>query len=55
MAWDRVKMAVTELSWRTFRRVFRKKRRAVVEGSVLAVELVGAAFLRAGESALEGW
>ena len=29
--WDRVKIAVSELSWRRYRRVFRKKRRVVVE------------------------
>ena len=48
--WDRVRMAVTELSWRRFRRVFRKKRRAVVEGPVLAVELVGIVMWVAWES-----
>ena len=30
-----------ELPWRRFRTVFRKKRGAVVEGPVLAVELIG--------------
>ena len=55
--WDRVRIAASELSWRRFRRVFRKKRRAVVtvEGLVLAVELVGTVLWMAWESAREGW
>ena len=48
--WDRVRIAVSELSWRRFRRVFRKKRRAVVEGPVLSVELVGTVLWMAWES-----
>ena len=36
--WDRVRIAVSELFWRRFRRVFRKKRRAVVEGPILACQ-----------------
>ena len=47
--WDRVRIAVTELSWRRFRRVFRKKRSAIVEGPVLTVELVGTVLWMAWE------
>ena len=39
--WYRVKIAVSELSWRRFRRMLRKKRRAVVEGPVLYCGLRG--------------
>ena len=52
--WDRVRIAVSERSWRRFRRVFRKKRRAVVEGPVLAVELVGTVMRMAWERARGG-
>ena len=51
--WDRVRMSVSELSWRRFRRAFRKKRRAVVEGPVLAVELVGAVLWMAAAGETE--
>ena len=46
----RVRIAVSELSWSRFRRVFREKQRSVVEGQVLAVELVGTVLLVAWES-----
>ena len=55
LGWDRVRIAVSELSWRRLRRVFRKKRRAVVEGPVPTVELVGAVLWMAWERAREGW
>ena len=48
--WDWLRIAVSELSWRRFRRVFRKKRRAVVEGPIMLVELVGAVLWMAWES-----
>ena len=38
--WGRVRIAVSELSWRGFKGVFREERRAVVKGPVLAVELM---------------
>ena len=49
--WDRIRIAVSELSLRRSRKVFKKKRRAVVEGPVLAVELVGTVLWMAWESA----
>ena len=52
--WDRVRIAVSELSWRRFRRVFRKKRRVAVEGPVLTVELVGTVLWMAWERARDG-
>ena len=53
--WDRVRIAVSELSWRRFRRVFRRKRRVAVEGPVLTVELVGTVLWMAWERARDGW
>ena len=53
--WDRVRIAVSELTWRKFRRVFRKKRRIAAEGPVLTVELVGAVLWMAWERASDGW
>ena len=53
--WDRVRIAVSELSWRRFRRVFRRKRRVAVEGPVLTVERVGTVLWMAWERARDGW
>ena len=53
--WDRVRVAVSELPWRRFRRVFRRKRRVAVEGPVLTVERVGTVLWMAWERARDGW
>ena len=53
--WDRVRTAVSELSWRRFIRVFRKKRRVAVQGPALTVELVGTVLWMARERARDGW
>ena len=53
--WDRVRTAVSELSWHRFRRVFKKKRRVAVQGPALTVELVGSVLWMAWEWARDGW
>ena len=53
--WDRVRTAVSELSWRRFRGVFKKKRRVAVQGPALTVELVGSVLWMAWEWARDGW
>ena len=45
---------LSELTWREYRRVFRKQRRATVESSIVVAELVGTVLWMAWELGAQG-